>query len=449
MVTLTDKDKKKLAEKHNKLLLELVKQPDNSTCADCGATGNYIGPRWASWNLGVFLCIRCGGFHRRIGTHISKVKSISLDNWTQSEIEHFRRIGNKRANDYFNPSPSRHRPPSSDSDLERFIRDKYERRRFVDGRNGVRDPTIVNASASLPDQPLSNQPLSPSAGADEASALTRLREMGFLNVRDNHAALKRFEFNVEAAAAYLRGESAPARPKISVTDPRVKQLLNMGFDHTGQNVLALTQCNGDVNQAIELLLSDKPPPRTSAALGTSARSSPVPPAPVPKQVLASPPPAAAAPASSATADLLDADFIGGTLINTSKPPAASTASNSLGALLGNMSLSSAATTNSPSSNDAFGDFGDFLSAEPTTRANAQPQTTATGRTSETLVASAASPPGHGGQSMFDNDFIMSLYSKAPAQTPAARTGPSQPSTASAPKPGASSSSAFGDLDFFM
>ncbi|KAJ1922931.1 Gtpase activating protein, partial [Coemansia sp. S17] len=362
-------------------------------------------PRWASWNLGVFLCIRCGGFHRRIGTHISKVKSISLDNWTQSEIEHFRRIGNKRANDYFNPSPSRHRPPSSDSDLERFIRDKYERRRFVDGRNGVRDPTIVNASASLPDQPLSNQPLSPSAGADEASALTRLREMGFLNVRDNHAALKRFEFNVEAAAAYLRGESAPARPKISVTDPRVKQLLNMGFDHTGQNVLALTQCNGDVNQAIELLLSDKPPPRTSAALGTSARSSP--------------------------------------------PPAASTASNSLGALLGNMSLSSAATTNSPSSNDAFGDFGDFLSAEPTTRANAQPQTTATGRTSETLVASAASPPGHGGQSMFDNDFIMSLYSKAPAQTPAARTGPSQPSTASAPKPGASSSSAFGDLDFFM
>ncbi|KAJ2859614.1 Gtpase activating protein [Coemansia aciculifera] len=441
MVTLTDKDKKKLAEKHNKLLAELVKQPDNSTCADCGATG----PRWASWNLGVFLCIRCGGFHRRIGTHISKVKSISLDNWTHSEIEHFRKIGNKRANDYFNPSPSRHKPPSSDSDLERYIRDKYERRRFVDGRNGVPDPTSVNASVSKPDPPLS-----PSAGSDEASALTRLREMGFLNVRDNHAALKRFEFNVEAAAAYLRGESAPARPKISATDPRVKQLLNMGFDHTGQNVLALTQCNGDVNQAIELLLSDKPPPRTSAAPGSSARNSPVPPAPVPKQVLKSPLPAAVPPASSATADLLDGDFIGGPLSNTSKPPTMSTTSNNLGALLGNMSLSPVAA-NTQSSNDAFGDFGDFLSAAPTTRATAQPQATATGRTSETLVASAASPPGHGGQSMFDNDFIMSLYSKAPAQTPAAKNGPLQPSAAStsAPKPGASSSSAFGDLDFFM
>ncbi|KAJ2406998.1 Gtpase activating protein [Coemansia sp. RSA 2530] len=424
MVTLTDKEKKKLAEKHNKLLAELVKQPDNSTCADCGATG----PRWASWNLGVFLCIRCGGFHRRIGTHISKVKSISLDNWTHDEVEHFRKIGNKRANDYFNPNPSRNRPPSSDSDLERFIRDKYERRKFVDGRNGVPDPTSANASAPRPDQPMS-----PSIGADEASALTRLREMGFLNVRDNHAALKRFGFSVDAAVAYLRGESAPARPKISVADPRVKQLLNMGFDHTGQNVLALTQCNGDVNQAIELLLSDRPPPRTSATSGSSARGSPVPPAPVPKQVVKSPL-TAAAPVSSASADLLDGDFAGGSLSNGSQPPAASKASNDLGGLLGNMSLSPAAK-HAQSTNDAFGDFGDFLSAAPATKAAAQPQAS----------AEAVSPPNHGGQSMFDNDFIMSLYGKAPA----ARNGAAQPSSTSAPKPGASSSSAFGDLDFFM
>ncbi|KAJ2575883.1 Gtpase activating protein [Coemansia sp. RSA 1836] len=430
MVTLTDKDKKKLAEKHNKLLAELVKQPDNSTCADCGATG----PRWASWNLGVFLCIRCGGFHRRIGTHITKVKSISLDNWTHDEIEHFCRIGNKRANDYFNPSPSRHKPPSSDGDLERYIRDKYERRRFVDGRNGVPDPTTANAAAPLPDQPLS-----PSARLDEASALTRLREMGFPSVRDNHAALKRFGFNVDAAAAYLRGEAAPVRPKISATDPRVKQLLNMGFDHTGQNVQALTQSNGDVSQAIELLLSDKPPPRTSATPGSSARNSPAPPAPVPKQATKLTQPAPA----SATADLLDGDFFGSASNSAPKPAAAPTAPNSLGTLLGNMSLApaansnSATTTNAQSSNDAFGDFGDFLSATPTTGEAAQPQ------------ASAASPPGRGSQSMFDNDFIMSLYSNGAGQPAAGSNGSSQPSTTSAPKPGAASSNAFGDLDFFM
>ncbi|KAJ2747585.1 Gtpase activating protein [Coemansia sp. BCRC 34301] len=407
MVTLTDKDKKRLAEKHNRLLAELVKQPDNSTCADCGTTG----PRWASWNLGVFLCIRCGGFHRRIGTHISKVKSISLDNWTHSEIEHFRRIGNKRANDYFNPSPSRHKPPSSDSELERYIRDKYERRKFVDGRNGVPDPTPVNASSSLPDQPLS-----PSTGPDEASALTRLREMGFPSVRDNHAALKRFEFNVGAAAAYLRGESVPAQPKISATDPRVKQLLNMGFDHTGQNVQALTQCHGDVNQAIELLLSDKPPPRISAAPASSARGSPAPPAPVPKQAAKPTQPAA----SSVAADLLDGDCFGGDAsINTPKPA----------------TDSSATTTNGQSSHDPFGDFGDFLSASSPTGAVTQPQ------------VSAASPAG---QSIFDNDFIMSLYSKGSGQPVTGNSGgSSQPSTTSAPKPGARSNNAFGDLDFFM
>jgi stromal membrane-associated protein len=34
-----------------------------------------IGPRWASYNLGIFLCIRCGGIHRKLGTHISRVST--------------------------------------------------------------------------------------------------------------------------------------------------------------------------------------------------------------------------------------------------------------------------------------------------------------------------------------------------------------------------------------
>jgi hypothetical protein len=45
------------------------------------------GTRWASWNIGVFLCIRCGGLHRSLGTHISKVKSVTLDKWTDDQIE--------------------------------------------------------------------------------------------------------------------------------------------------------------------------------------------------------------------------------------------------------------------------------------------------------------------------------------------------------------------------
>lgn len=45
------------------------------------------GPRWASWNLGVFLCIRCAGIHRNLGVHISRVKSVNLDSWTPEQME--------------------------------------------------------------------------------------------------------------------------------------------------------------------------------------------------------------------------------------------------------------------------------------------------------------------------------------------------------------------------
>ena len=51
----------------------LLKEEENRFCADCDSKG----PRWASWNLGVFLCIRCAGIHRNLGVHISKVREKS------------------------------------------------------------------------------------------------------------------------------------------------------------------------------------------------------------------------------------------------------------------------------------------------------------------------------------------------------------------------------------
>ena len=49
-------------------------------------TYSLLDPRWASWNIGVFICIRCAGFHRNLGVHISKVKSVNLDSWTAEQI---------------------------------------------------------------------------------------------------------------------------------------------------------------------------------------------------------------------------------------------------------------------------------------------------------------------------------------------------------------------------
>ena len=46
----------------------------------------FQGPRWVSWNLGIFVCIRCAGIHRNLGVHISKVKSVNLDSWTPHQV---------------------------------------------------------------------------------------------------------------------------------------------------------------------------------------------------------------------------------------------------------------------------------------------------------------------------------------------------------------------------
>jgi len=51
-------------------LATILKQPENRGCADCGAPG----PKWASFSLGYVVCIDCSGTHRRLGTHITKVR---------------------------------------------------------------------------------------------------------------------------------------------------------------------------------------------------------------------------------------------------------------------------------------------------------------------------------------------------------------------------------------
>jgi hypothetical protein len=61
----------------------LLKVEGNSTCADCGASI----VEWGSVTFGVFLCIQCSGYHRTLGTHISRIKSLFLDNWKKEELE--------------------------------------------------------------------------------------------------------------------------------------------------------------------------------------------------------------------------------------------------------------------------------------------------------------------------------------------------------------------------
>lgn len=41
----------------------------------------------AGLQLGIFLCMRCASLHRKLGTHISKVKSLSMDSWSNDQVD--------------------------------------------------------------------------------------------------------------------------------------------------------------------------------------------------------------------------------------------------------------------------------------------------------------------------------------------------------------------------
>ncbi|XP_073004323.1 ADP-ribosylation factor GTPase-activating protein AGD12-like isoform X1 [Typha latifolia] len=113
-------------------LKELLSKSDNRICADCGAPD----PKWASANIGVFICLKCCGVHRSLGTHISKVLSVTLDEWTDEEIDSMVEVGgNSYANAIYEAFlPEGYYKPNADSSHEVravFIRSKYELQEFL------------------------------------------------------------------------------------------------------------------------------------------------------------------------------------------------------------------------------------------------------------------------------------------------------------------------------
>eukprot|EP01086_Lenisia_limosa_P013640 TRINITY_DN4295_c0_g1_i2.p2 TRINITY_DN4295_c0_g1~~TRINITY_DN4295_c0_g1_i2.p2 ORF type:complete len:160 (-),score=8.16 TRINITY_DN4295_c0_g1_i2:596-1075(-) len=128
-------DKSKVTPKqqaeNTKILQGLLALPENRFCAEC----NSRGPRWASVNLGIFLCFRCSGIHRSLGVHISQVRSITLDTWLPNQVKKMQDTGNERAREYYEfhrPESSPRPKESSDArTIEQFARAKYERKSWI------------------------------------------------------------------------------------------------------------------------------------------------------------------------------------------------------------------------------------------------------------------------------------------------------------------------------
>ncbi|ERF72829.1 hypothetical protein EPUS_04264 [Endocarpon pusillum Z07020] len=137
------------AAENQQTIKNLLKLEGNKVCADCKKNKH---PRWASWNIGVFICIRCSGIHRGMGTHISRVKSVELDAWTDEQLQSVLRWGNSRANKYWEAKLAAGHMPS-EAKIENFIRTKYESKRWV-MEGPMPDPSVLDEDGD-DDVPLS------------------------------------------------------------------------------------------------------------------------------------------------------------------------------------------------------------------------------------------------------------------------------------------------------
>ncbi|KAK4858602.1 hypothetical protein QYF36_019146 [Acer negundo] len=128
---------KELNAKHRKILEGLLKLPENRECADCKTKA----PRWASVNLGIFICMQCSGIHRSLGVHISKVRSATLDTWLPEQVALIQSTGNERSNSYWEAEL----PPNYNRvGIENFIRAKYQDKRWVPRDGKAKSPLRVS-----------------------------------------------------------------------------------------------------------------------------------------------------------------------------------------------------------------------------------------------------------------------------------------------------------------
>ncbi|XP_048166051.1 arf-GAP with GTPase, ANK repeat and PH domain-containing protein 1 isoform X9 [Corvus hawaiiensis] len=127
----SSKNKSRLTSQNEAMALQSIRNiRGNSHCVDCEAQN----PDWASLNLGALICIECSGIHRNLGTHLSRVRSLDLDDWPIELIKVMSAIGNELANSVWEENSQGHVKPSSDStreEKELWIRAKYEQKLFL------------------------------------------------------------------------------------------------------------------------------------------------------------------------------------------------------------------------------------------------------------------------------------------------------------------------------
>ncbi|KAH0848081.1 GTPase activating protein for Arf [Fonsecaea pedrosoi] len=273
---------KRTQARNERELHELLSVAGNSQCADCGAKN----PAWASWNLGVFLCMRCASLHRKLGTHISKVKSLSMDTWSTEQVENMRRNGNTAVNKIYNPKNKMPDMPFDvdevDSAMERFIRKKYQEKSLSDGRPEPpqRDDNPPSSYSRPQGGDLDSPPppLPPKKGKFFGFGLRASSSAYSLSKHDKKKHQK--EPRVDSTFRIPTGDydSRMDDARFEMTDAELQTKLatlrDMGFSNTDRNTNLLRRLNGNVERTIEALVQLGPSENGNTA--SSRRQGPTP-----------------------------------------------------------------------------------------------------------------------------------------------------------------------------
>ncbi|OHE92871.1 UBA/TS-N domain-containing protein [Colletotrichum orchidophilum] len=266
---------KRQQARNEKVLHDLVQSiPGNNLCADCQARN----PAWASWSLGVFLCMRCAAIHRKLGTHISKVKSLSMDSWSNEQVENMKKVGNVTSNQIYNPDNKRPPVPvdadEADSAMERFIRTKYVNNTPVSARK--HHPGLSDEGVPPPLPPKSGGKFGFRSASSIFPLSSRLRKDSSLRNTMSSPREPRSPSPSDLPNKPSKVFGASVSYEQEDTERKLASLRDMGFSDGQRNAMVLKSVNGNLERSIETLVrlgeSDRQSPSLTGPRESSLRA---------------------------------------------------------------------------------------------------------------------------------------------------------------------------------